>query len=450
MYLPKKFLTAVAAVALAVPLLTTSAPKAQAGVFISVGFAPPALPVYALPPIPGDGYIWTPGYWAYGDAGYYWIPGTWVTAPQPGYLWTPAYWGYEGGAYGFHGGYWGEHVGYYGGINYGFGYGGIGFCGGEWRGGHLFYNTAVISFGGGFHTNNVYVNRDIVVHNTIVNNNHYAFSGPGGINHPMSSEERTFSNERHIEPTSVQQQHFQAAAQDRGQLAAVNHGRPTTVAASNPAAYHQVAEQHQRTQPISAADRSTGKSYNPSTREANQDSRIAGGLKSGQMTSGEAAKATANQSRIDQQVHNARTANGGKLTGQEHQQVAREQNNQSQKIYNDNHNANTVKPNAVDNREANQQARTAQGIRSGQETSGEAARTNANQARTDRTVHNDRTANGGALNGQQRAQVNKQQNKDSGQIANQKHNAATRPPAAPKAAPKSAPQEHEARPHGGR
>ena len=107
MNLPKKLLSLTIAAAIAVPVLTLSTPQAHAGIFISVGFAPPALPVYALPPIPGDGYIWTPGYWAYGDAGYYWVPGTWVLAPQPGYLWTPAYWGFEGGAYGFHEGYWG-------------------------------------------------------------------------------------------------------------------------------------------------------------------------------------------------------------------------------------------------------------------------------------------------------------------------------------------------------
>ena len=51
---------------------------AQIGV--SVSFGPPALPVYEQPLCPGDGYIWTPGYWAYdydyGD--YYWVPGTWV------------------------------------------------------------------------------------------------------------------------------------------------------------------------------------------------------------------------------------------------------------------------------------------------------------------------------------------------------------------------------------
>ena len=42
-----------------------------AGVVISVGIAPPVLPVYVQPACPGDGYIWTPGYWAYGDDGYY-------------------------------------------------------------------------------------------------------------------------------------------------------------------------------------------------------------------------------------------------------------------------------------------------------------------------------------------------------------------------------------------
>ncbi len=42
-----------------------------AGVFLSITIAPPILPVYAQPVCPGDGYLWTPGYWAYGDAGYY-------------------------------------------------------------------------------------------------------------------------------------------------------------------------------------------------------------------------------------------------------------------------------------------------------------------------------------------------------------------------------------------
>jgi hypothetical protein len=45
-----------------------------AGVFVQVTIAPPVLPVYVQPACPGDGYIWTPGYWAYGPDGYYWVP----------------------------------------------------------------------------------------------------------------------------------------------------------------------------------------------------------------------------------------------------------------------------------------------------------------------------------------------------------------------------------------
>jgi hypothetical protein len=425
-----KFRNTVLAASLAVPMAVLPTAQAHAGVFvgISVGFAPPALPVYVQPPLPTPGYIWTPGYWAYGDAGYYWVPGVWVAPPQPGFLWTPAYWGFAGGVYGFHAGYWGPHVGYYGGINYGFGYGGIGFVGGGWRGGVFAYNGAVNNFGG-VHVTNVYVDRTVVVNNTIVNNNHVSYNGgAGGINHAPTPQESQFANERHIEATPAQTQHFQAAAQDRTQYAAFNHGTPGTTAAANVGAYHSVAAQHAQSQPLTAQDRQVGKSYNPNTRMANQDQRIANGLKSGQMTSGEAAKADRTQSNIDAQTHADRAANGGRLTGQERNQINGEQNAASRQIYNENHNANTVKPNAVDNREANQQARTAQGLRSGQMTAGEAGRTNANQARTAQQVHNDRTANGGALNQQQRQQVNRQQNQNSKQIYNEKHNENTARP----------------------
>jgi hypothetical protein len=328
------------AAAVMLPLATVATPKAHAGIFIQVGFAPPALPVYVQPPIPGEGYIWTPGYWAYGDAGYYWVPGVWVLAPQPGYLWTPAWWGWEGGYYRWHGGYWGPHVGYYGGINYGFGYGGIGFCGGEWRGGHFFYNSAVANFGGGYHPTNVYVDREVVVHNTIINNNHYAFNGPGGVNRQPSPEETRFSGEAHLQPTSAQAQHEGFAAKDRSQYAAFNGGHPGTTAAANVGAYHNVAQQHAASQPLTAADRQTGHNYNPGVnqREANQEGRIAQGERSGQMTSGEAARADRTQSNIDNQVHNDRVDNGGKLTGQERQQVNKEQNGASRQIYNEKHN----------------------------------------------------------------------------------------------------------------
>jgi WXXGXW repeat (2 copies) len=412
------FLSSILAVSLS-SLASPASAQIAVGIGISVHVAPPVLPVYVQPPCPVEGYLWTPGYWGYGPAGYYWVPGVWMRPPAVGVLWTPGYWGFAGGAYGWHAGYWGPHVGFYGGVNYGFGYGGVGFVGGAWRGGAFAYNSAVVNVGGGFH--NTYVDRTVINNTTIIN--HTSFNGVGGVTAQASPMEMQAANEHHFEPTANQLQHQNFAAQDRSQLASVNHGAPTTMASRNSNSYQQVAQQHAQSQPISEADRTAGRNYNPNTREANQDQRIANGLRSGEMTSGEAARAERTQSRIDQQVHNDRAANGGKLTQQERQQINGEQNAASRQIYNEKHNANTVTPNAVDNREANQQQRTANGLRSGQMTSGEAARTNRNQAKVAQQVHNDRTANGGKLTAAQKQQVNKEQNKNSKQIYNEKHNA---------------------------
>ena len=74
-------LVRIAASMLALTTVVALPTPARAEVFVSVTFAPPPLPVYAQPMIPGPGYIWTPGYWAWGGDGYYWVPGTWVLAP---------------------------------------------------------------------------------------------------------------------------------------------------------------------------------------------------------------------------------------------------------------------------------------------------------------------------------------------------------------------------------
>ena len=150
----------------------------QAGLFVgvSVGIPPPALPVYVQPPCPAPGYIWMPGYWAWDD-GYYWVPGTWVLAPAVGVLWTPGYWGWAEGAYVWNAGYWGPHVGFYGGIDYGFGYGGVGYQGGYWRGNQFYYNRSVTNVSNNTEIHNVY--NKTVVNNTTINNVSYN-GGPGG------------------------------------------------------------------------------------------------------------------------------------------------------------------------------------------------------------------------------------------------------------------------------
>ncbi len=202
--------------------------KAQvitAGVSITV--APPAFPVYAQPPCPTDGYLWTPGYWSYGPDGYYWVPGVWVAPPRPNFLWTPGYWGFAGGYYGWHAGYWGMHIGYYGGINYGYGYGGVGFVGGMWQGGFFHYNTAVMNVNTTV-IHNTYVNRTVINNTTVVNRT--SFNGPGGVTAQPTAQEQTAMREQHVEATSAQLNHQHTASMNRNQLASVNHGAPHTVA----------------------------------------------------------------------------------------------------------------------------------------------------------------------------------------------------------------------------
>ncbi len=73
-----------------------------------MNIAPPPITVFDQPSAPGDGYIWIPGYYQYGDYGYYWVPGQWVLPPSARVVGkTPGYWGFVGGWYAWHAGYWG-------------------------------------------------------------------------------------------------------------------------------------------------------------------------------------------------------------------------------------------------------------------------------------------------------------------------------------------------------
>lgn len=213
------------------PLVPASA---HAGVFISVGFAPPPMPVYVQPPCPEPGWMWTPGYWGYGPDGYYWVPGTWVPAPYEGAMWTPGYWGWNTGLYVWHPGYWARHVGYYGGINYGFGYFGMGFVGGMWRGNRFMYNTAVMRVNRTV-IRNTYVDRTIIQRNTIVNDRHVAYNGgPGGIGHMPTPQERMADREQHMGRTNFQNQHVNTAMRDRSAYFNNNHGRPPVMTQARP------------------------------------------------------------------------------------------------------------------------------------------------------------------------------------------------------------------------
>ena len=223
-------LSVASCLALGVPM--TAIPSASFGqeLVVSINVAPPPLPIYAQPPMPDIGYIWAPGYWAWGPGAYYWVPGTWVMPPEVGLLWTPSYWAWTDSGYLWHAGYWGPTVGFYGGINYGFGYTGVGYSGGRWDHGAFFYNRAVNNFGGR-QIANVYNEPVHTANATRVSFN----GGQGGTAARPVAGEQAAAQERHVATTPIQAQHEQAAAGAHAQLATVNHGQPAVAATSRPA-----------------------------------------------------------------------------------------------------------------------------------------------------------------------------------------------------------------------
>jgi hypothetical protein len=239
----------------AVLALVLSGPAfAQISVSISIG-APPALPVYAQPPCPTEGYIWTPGYWAYADGDYYWVPGTWVMAPEVGLLWTPGYWAWNGAGFVFNQGYWGPVVGFYGGINYGFGYFGGGYQGGRWNNGQFYYNRTV---------NNINITNIRNVYTTQVNNNttvsHVSYNGgSGGITARPSPQDQAAAGQRHIPPVAAQTQQAQAARSNQQLRASVNHGKPPIAATPRPGAFNESGV---------VAAKQAGAPYNPPANRA--------------------------------------------------------------------------------------------------------------------------------------------------------------------------------------
>ena len=212
-------------------LCLSCASFAQFSIGVAVSFGPPPIPVYDQPLCPGDGYIWTPGFWAYDPDidDYYWVPGTWVEAPEAGYLWTPGWWGWGDGGYFFHDGYWGPVVGFYGGINYGFGYFGLGYQGGYWEHDRFFYNRSVSNV-------NVTVIHNVYEKNVVINNNTRVSynGGQGGVERRATAEEEAAGRERHLPPAQAQVQHVQGARSNPELRASANMGKPPIAATPRP------------------------------------------------------------------------------------------------------------------------------------------------------------------------------------------------------------------------
>ena len=158
-------------------------------------------------------------------------------------------------------------------------------------------------------------------------------------------------------------------------------------------------------------------------RRDNQQDRIANGIQSGQLTSGETKNLEGQEANLNREVHDDRQADGGKLTQSEKQQVNQQQNHLSNEIHQDKTNANTAHygNNEVGQRRENQQDRIAQGVRSGSLKAGQTAKLENHEQGINQKIAADRQANGGKLTGQQKQQINHAQNKASRQIYKAKH-----------------------------
>jgi Skp family chaperone for outer membrane proteins len=300
------------ALVFALGLLAFSVPaSAQVGVAISVGFAPPEIPVYEQPICPGDGYLWTPGYWAWDGTDYYWVPGTWILSPEVGFLWTPPWWGWGGAAFIFHEGYWGPHIGFYGGINYGFGYFGNGFVGGRWDNGHFFYNRAVM---------NVNVTEIHNVYNThvTVNNVHISYNGGrGGLTARATAEEESAEHERHVGAVAAQTQHVEAARANQQLRASVNHGRPPVAATSKPGEFN------------GGAPARSAAHYNPPARAANDATRLA--VHPNEVAPHTAPAPNTGNANLDKKYQQEQSNLAAKQE-QEHQQLQKKQDQEHQQL----------------------------------------------------------------------------------------------------------------------
>jgi hypothetical protein len=303
----------------------SAASFAQIGIGISVRFGPPAIPVYEQPICPGDGYIWTPGYWAWDTDGddYYWVPGTWILAPQPGFLWTPGYWAWGGSAFFFHEGYWGPHIGFYGGINYGFGYFGHGYEGGRWDHDHFYYNTSV---------NRV---NTTIIHNTYntrienINVNRVSYNGGnGGIEARPSGEEQNYEREHHGGPVAAQNQHIQQARSNPELRASRNQGKPPIAATARPADFRSEAvPARQAGAPYKAPERTAGGNPNrpPNAGEAHANNH-ASELQQHQYTATNTSSAATDKKYQQQQDKLAAKQN------QEHQKLQQQQEKEHQQM----------------------------------------------------------------------------------------------------------------------
>jgi hypothetical protein len=166
-------------------------------------------------------------------------------------------------------------------------------------------------------------------------------------------------------------------------------------------------------------------------RDLNQQQRIEQGLKSGQLSTGEAAKLERGEARIDRMESNA--LKDGTLSPTEKARIQHAQNVESRKIDRLDHNGITGNPQSASSqrmqadvqRNINQEARIHQGVKTGALTNTEVGRLERGQARVDRREA--RAGADGHVGAGEQHVIQHTENVQSKRIWHKKHNAAVRP-----------------------
>lgn len=153
-------------------------------------------------------------------------------------------------------------------------------------------------------------------------------------------------------------------------------------------------------------------------RKVNQQDRIAQGLKSGQMTAGEAATVEKQEAGINKEEAGMRAQDNGHLTSQDKSTLTSQQNVESKDIYADKHNSVTLKPahGEVNDRLAHQQDRIGNGVKKDDLTASQTAKLETQEAGINKEETGMRQQDNGKLTAQDRKALNHQLNQESRRI----------------------------------
>lgn len=165
-------------------------------------------------------------------------------------------------------------------------------------------------------------------------------------------------------------------------------------------------------------------------RDVKQQQRIDQGLKSGQLTTREAARLEQGEARIDRTEQ--RDLRDGKLSPAEKAQIQREQNHESRAIYSDKHNAATGNPDSRSSermqhdvqRDVNQERRIHNGVDNGSLTNKETGHLEGREAHVDHLES--RAGRDGYVGAGEQGRIQRTENRDSKRIYRDKHNRARR------------------------